>query len=191
MTSVPVTVACDAPVFDTIRELEHADLRQVFDSMNDARSARAKVRYIAALFPDKDVPELADIIGGIVGNSNWTDGDLRIVLDGRSLSDPSQPTNEVPIVCIQAVGKTLMDGGTIRDAARLAGISVDTVEQIDELLGIRQAIADRLMDDAIVACREDWTVRRFAEVVGVSRSKAHRLLVDARKVLVELGEVEA
>lgn len=190
MNVIP-TVACDAPVFEAIRELEYADLRQVFDSINDARSARAKVRYIAALFPDKSVFELADIIGGIVSNRNWTSEDLRIVLEGRSLADPSCLTNEVPIECIQAVGRVLMDGGTIKNAARTAGVSVDTVEQIDELLGIRQGIADRLMDDAVIAYREGWTVRRFAEVAGLSRSKAHRLLVEARNVLIELQEVSA
>lgn len=184
-------VACDAPVFEAVRELEYADLRQAFDSISDGRSARAKVRYIAALFPDKSVPELADIIGGIVGNKNWTVEDLRIVLEGRSLADPSATTNEVPIECIQAVGRVLINGGSIKDAARTAGVSVDTVEQVDELLGIRQGIADRLMDDAVTAYREGWTVRRFAEVVGVSRSKAHRLLVAARNVLIELNEVQA
>lgn len=189
MSIIPVTVSSDAPVFDTVRELGYADFRQLFDSIADTRSVRAKVRYLAALFPSKSVPELASIIGGIISNPNWTDSDLRIVLEGRSLSNPSRETNEVPLYAIQEVGTVLIEGGTVREAARRSGVSVDTVEQIDNLLGIRQGIADRLMDAATAAVREGWTVRRLANVIGVSRSKAHRLMVDARSVLVELGEV--
>lgn len=189
MSIIPVQVSSDAPVFDTVRELGYADLRQLFDSIADTRSVRARLRYLAALFPSKGVPELASIIGGIIANPNWTDSDLRIVLEGRSLSDPSRETNEVPLYAIQEVGKVLIEGGTVREAARRSGVSVDTVEQIDNLLGIRQGITDRLMDAATAAVREGWTVRRLANVIGVSRSKAHRLMVDARRVLVELGEV--
>ena len=188
MSIIPVQVSSDAPVFDTVRELGYADLRQLFDSIADTRSVRARLRYLAALFPSKGVPELASIIGGIIANPNWTDSDLRIVLEGRSLSDPSRETNEVPLYAIQEVGKVLIEGGTVREAARRSGVSVDTVEQIDNLLGIRQGITDRLMDAATAAVREGWTVRRLANVIGVSRSKAHRLMVDARRVLVELGE---
>jgi hypothetical protein len=115
--------------------------------------------------------------------------DLRIILDGRQLNDASKKTAEVPIEAIQKVGRILSAGGTILGAAREANVSPDTAKAIDDYLGITDRYDEALMDTAVAAVREGWSVRHLATVSGMSKSRAHRYLGRARSVLVEIGEV--
>lgn len=181
----------EAPVVEELRRLGYIELRSLADSFEGetTRSSRARLRYLAALLPDLDRRKLAEAIAGIISNPQLTPGDIRMILDGRSLADPTQRTREVPIEAIQTIGRMLTRGETHVETARAARVSVNTVEAVDGFLGLTQAYHDRLMDDAVVANREGWSVRELARHSSISKSQAHRLMVQARNVLVEIGEV--
>jgi hypothetical protein len=181
----------EAPVVKELRRLGYIDLHTAVDALDDmsVRTARAHVRYLAALLPDLDRARLADAITAIVCNERLPHRDIRLILDGRSLTDPTHRTNEVPIEAIQTVGRTLSRGGGIREAARAARVGKNTVMAIDNFLGLTTAYQDKLMDDAVTAVREGWSVRELAATSGVSKSQAHRLTQRAREVLTEIGEV--
>jgi hypothetical protein len=188
-TSVPYDR--DAPVVQELRRLGYIELRSLADTFegDTTRSSRARLRYLAALLPDLPRNRLADAIAGIISNPQLTPGDIRLILDGRSLADPSQRTREVPIEAIQTIGRMLTCGEAHTEVARAARVSINTVEAIDAFLGLTQAYKDRLMDDAVSAVRGDWSVRELARYSGISKSQAHRLMVQARDVLVEIGEL--
>jgi hypothetical protein len=181
----------DAPIVRELKRLGYIDVRTLADSFDGdtSRTSRARLRYLAALLPDLDRRKLSEAITGIVSNPNLTEGDVRLILDGRSLSDPQQRTREVPIEAVQTIGRMLTRGETQAESARAARVSLNTVEAIDEFLGLTQAYQDRLMDSAVLAVREGWSVRQLARDIEVSKSQAHRLMVRARAVLVEIGEV--
>jgi hypothetical protein len=181
----------EAPVVEELRRLGYVELRNLADAFEGetTRSSRARLRYLAALLPDLDRRKLADALAAIISNPQLTPGDIRMILDGRSLSDPSQRTREVPIEAIQTIGRMLARGETNVETARAARVSVNTVEAVDGFLGLTQAYQDRLMDAAVVAVRESWSVRELARSINVSKSQSHRLMVQARGVLAEIGEV--
>lgn len=181
--------ASDAPVREDIAALGYADLRQFTIDDGTPRSKRSKIRYLAALFHDLDVHTLADVIHGVLGNPEFSIGDVRLILGGWRLNDASKRTAEVEIVRIQKVGEMLASGASHLAAARAAGVSVDTVENIDEYLGLSERYEERLMDLSVAAVRDGWSVRQLARHSGMSRSRAHRYLTRARKVLIEIGEV--
>jgi hypothetical protein len=137
-----------------------------------------------------DVFSLAEQLHAVIANQELSIADIRIVLDGRHLNDASKKTGEVPIEAVQLVGRILSAGGTRLAASRDANISVDTVVAIDEYLGLTERYDERLMDVAVIAVREGWSVRNLATVTGMSKSRAHRYLQKARSVLVELQEVK-
>jgi hypothetical protein len=147
------------------------------------------VRYLAALFPNLALPQLAERLHAVIDNKDLSLSDVRTILDGRRLDDPSKRTAEVSIESIQKVGGLLASGTARLKAARDAGLSIDTVETIDEYLGLTQRVEDKLMDLAVCGAREGWSVGTLAKASGMSRSRAHRYLVRARSVLVEIGEV--
>jgi len=181
----------EAPVVEELQRLGYVDLRSLADTFEGdaSRSSRARLRYLAALLPDLDRRRLAEAITGIIANRNLTPGDIRLILDGRSLANPSQRTREVPIEAVQTIGRMLVRGETHVETARAARVSVNTVEAIDGFLGLSQSYQDRLMDDAVNGVREGWSVRQLARTSNISKSQAHRLMVRAREVLVEIGEV--
>lgn len=181
----------DAPVVKELRRLGYIDLHAAVDELSDmtVRTGRAHLRYLAALLPDLDRNTLAQAIAGIVSNNFLPERDVRLILDGRSLQDPTRRTNEVPIEAIQTVGRLLAGGRGVREAARAARVAKNTVLAIDNFLGLTTAYADRMMDAAVLAVREGWSVRELAKDAGISKSQAHRLMVKAREVLVEIGEV--
>lgn len=181
----------DAPVVKELRRLGYIDLHAAVDEMEDmaVRTARAHMRYLAALLPELDRTTLSRAITGILSNEFLPERDVRLIVEGRSLQDPSRLTNEVPIEAIQTVGRMLAQGYGVRETARAARVGKNTVMAIDNFLGLTQAYADRLMDEAIDAVRYGLSVRDFAKECGVSKSQAHRLMQKARSVLVELGEV--
>lgn len=181
----------EAPVVAELRRLGYVDLRSIADEFDDTvtKTSRAHLRYLAALLPDLDRRKLSEAIAGIVSNPNLHERDIRLILDGRSLFDPTRRTREVPVEAIQTVGRMLIAGHTIVETARAARVCVNTVEAIDGYLGLTQARADRLMDMAVTAVREGWSVRVLGRAANISKSQAHRLMVQARNVLVEIGEV--
>lgn len=178
----------DGEVFDDIGSLPNVDLRE-FDGADAIRVARSKIRYLAAFYPDANIRQLAENIHALLGYPKLPLSDLRIILEGRSLADASKLTGEVPVEGIQRIGRVLAAGGSYLEAARQSGLSVDTVERVDRFCGIGQEYEDKLSDLAVTSIREGWTVRKFAQLSGMSRSRAHRYQRRARQVLVELGEL--
>jgi hypothetical protein len=190
-TSVPYDT--EAPVTAEVRRLSYTDFSGLADAFDGtmSRTNRSHLRYLAALLPDLDVPALARVIHEVLDNPRVTVGDVRLILDGRSLADPTRRTREVPVEAIQTVGRLLARGATLVAASRGSGVHLETVEAIDRFLGLTQAHRDRMLDHAVEAVREGESVRTFAQRMDLSKSAAHRLLVRAREVLVELGEVAA
>lgn len=181
--------ASDAPVREDLAILGYTDLHQFSLDDGTPRSKRSKIRYLAALFPNLNVDSLAGVIHGVLSNPELSLSDIRLIVDGRRLNDASKRTAEVDILRIQKVGEMLASGANHLASARAAGVSVDTVENIDEYLGLSERYEERLMDLSVVAVRDNWSVRQLAGHSGMSRSRAHRYLIRARKVLVEIGEV--
>lgn len=179
----------EAPVAKELVKLGYVELRGLADEFGTTRSQRAKIRYLAALLPNLPRRQLADTLHAVLDNRHLTTGDLRLIVDARSLADPTKATGEVPIEAIQSVGRILSTGGTYASAAEGSGLSVDTVQTIDKFLGLTQAWADRVMDGAVEAVREGISVREFGRSMGLSKSEAHRQMQAARAVLVELGEL--
>ena len=191
LAAVERPYASDAPVREELSRLGRVDLRTFEHADGTPRSKRAQIRYLAAMLPDLNLVKLAEPIHAIIDNKELSVADLRIILDGRQLNDASKKTGEVPIGAIQTIGRVLADGGTLLAAAREAKVSVDTVVAIDEYLGLTERHEERLMDTAVSAVREGWSVRQLAKLSGMSKSRAHRYLSRARAVLVEIGEVSA
>lgn len=154
-------------------------------------AARSRIRYMAAMFPDKSFQELVDIIGGVLQDArDLTVSDVRLILAGRDLSTASR-TDEVDIERIQTVGKLLREGRPKTEVARLAGVSRDTVQAIDWYIGLSEALRQKRIETACTLVRERYSTRRAAAVLNVSKSEAHRLMVRAKSVLAEIGEVVA
>ena len=189
--ATPVPYDREAPVVDELKRLGYIELRSLSDSFDGdtTRTSRARLRYLAALMPDLDRLKLSTAITYIVGNPNLTEADVRLILDGRSLADPSRRTREIPVEAIQTVGRMLMAGTPHTEIARATRVSINSVEAIDEFLGLSTVRHTRLMFNACEALREGTTVRAFAKEAEISKSQAHRLLQKARAILVELGEV--
>lgn len=181
----------EAPMTDAIAALEYAspvDFQQL--DLENHQHMRARIRYLGALWPEADLQNLALRIHGVMNNNNFTVEDLRIILQGRKLSDPSRHTNEVPINVIQGIGKCLKEGLSLRATAREMRVSYDTVEAIEKYIGLRSAVRSKQVDAAVEAAREGQSIRTFASTLDVSRSKAQRLLEEGRVILKELGEIK-
>jgi hypothetical protein len=189
--AIPVPYDRDAPVVKELRRLGYIDLRTLMDDIDEAhsRTNRAHVRYLAALMPELSLNKLSSAITGIISNNNLIERDVRLILEGRSLWDPTRRTREVALEAIQTIGRSLSAGKTREAAARAAGVSLNTVEAIDNYLGLSTAYADKLFSSVVDCVRDGLSVRETAKFVGVSRSRAHRLVQRAREVLVEIGEV--
>jgi hypothetical protein len=170
------------------RVFEYAQVNEFETGFDAPRSIRSRVRYLAALFPDLSLPTLTKQIAGVVNNSGLSNADVRLVLEGRQLGDPTKRTREVPIQKLQVVGSCLRKGDSKADAARTAGVSLDTVEAVDAYLGITEQRHQSLVAAAVNAVEDGLSVRKFSNKVGVPSSSAHRLLVKARSVLRELGQ---
>lgn len=180
-------VSDDSPLMDDLRSrlLSCTDLWDVADSSSLVRS---RVRYLAAIFPTADLRKCAEQIHGIIDNRSVTISDVRMILDGRSLADPSRRTHEVPFERIQQVGLLLSRGMSRPAVARAVGVSVDTVEAVDQYIGFSDAIDQARIEKAVNAVRDGMSIRKFAATVGVPVTTAHRLIIKARDVLTELGE---
>jgi hypothetical protein len=186
----------DAPVADDLSGdglvcsvLEHSNLRAYGRKAAEASHVRSRIRYLAALFPSMGRKELAETLHGIVGNPELSPGDVRLIVDGRSLSNPQHKLYELPIETIQAIGALLQAGVPRRRIAATVNASPESVKAIDLYLGIATVRYQNLVAQACDAVRDGTSVRAFARQVNVSNSKAFQALTRARAVLVELGEL--
>ena len=154
-------------------------------------AARSRIRYLAALFPDQSFQELCLTISGVLSDAkDLTASDVRMILAGRDLGTNSR-TDEVDIERIQQIGKLLREGRDKKGSAVIAGVSRDTVQAIDWYLGITESLRQRRIAKACDCVRDQYSTRKSAAVLGVSKSEAHRLLRRAKAVLAEIGEVVA
>jgi len=152
-------------------------------------AARSRIRYIAALFPEKSFRELSEIVTGVLADArDLTASDVRYILAGQDLNTGAR-TDEVAIEKIQMIGKLLREGTAKTQISKVAGVSRDTVQAIDWYLGISEALRQRRIEIACECVRDGVSVRKAAERLNVSKSVAHRMLLTARTVLVEIGEL--
>jgi len=180
----------EAEFIKVLPKLEYTNAQDFSqDSHSNHQQLRSRIRYLAALFPDKNFRELSFRVHGLINNSNMTLEDIRLILDGRKLSDPSKKTREISVAIIQGIGKCLKDGMSLKATAEAMKVSYDTVEAIENYIGIRSAFKQNQLDDAITLARENISVRKLAKHLNISRSTAHRLLIQANEVLKELGEL--
>ena len=159
-----------------------SDLGEQFEGLGATRRSRSRLRYLAALMPGRSLHELANAIHYVIDNNNLGISDVRDVLRGGK--------REVPIEKIQLIGTLLASGKSLRQTAKDAGVSYDTVERIESFIGIAEARRLKLVDFACDAVRESWSVRAFASKAGIPKSTAHVFMGRAREVLVELGEIK-
>lgn len=182
----------DAPAVWGRELLSRIDLSGLYDPWTGVSntSQRTKIRYLAALWPDLPMLDLSVRVHRAVGARGLPVSDVRLILEGRSLRDPShRDATAIPVEAIQTVGRLLARGEALTSIARASGLHVDTVSRIEDFLGIRRAWSDQLLDRAIDAVRDGVSVRVFGREVGVSKSEAHRQMQKARSVLNELGEL--
>jgi len=155
-------------------------LGEQIEEVHSTRHNRARFRYLAAMFPDRSLHQVADLLHYVIGNDHVGISDIRDILRGNG--------NEVPLEKIQLAGKNLSAGVSIRQTAKNTGLNFDTVQRIERFLGLAEARRLKLVDHACDALRESHSVRRFAANAGIPKSTAHVLLRKARTVLHELGE---
>lgn len=179
----------DAPIVDALPKLEYANLHEIGDGETVTRSMRAHIRYMAALWPNLPLAKVAARIHAVINNTNIDIDDIRMILQARSLSDPTRRTQEVPFEKIQLVGSCLGKGMSARSTAITVGLSLETVLNIDHFLGISDARYSTLVSEACDALRDGESVRKFADRVGEPKSTAHRIMIKAKSVLAELGEI--
>lgn len=164
--------------------LTKEDLEQIGELIENGttRRNRARVRYLAALMPNHSLHELANAIHFVMDNRHISISDVRDVLRGQA--------REVPLEKIQTIGRLLTEGKSLRQTAREAGVSFDTVERIEGFIGIAESRRLHLVDVACDAVREGWSVRHYGRVANIPKSTAHVLMKKAQSVLVELGEIK-
>ena len=177
-----------------IEDLTHLEYINVSDFEQDIYTnqmkLRARIRYLAALFPDADNQTLINKISVVLNNKNLDLSKLRLIINGKKLSNPQQDTNEVRIKIIQGIGKCLREGMSLKATAREMKVSYDTVEAIEHYLGISKAYKAKQYDRAVLAAQDNSSVRAFAMRENISRTLARRLLNQAQSVVKELENIK-
>jgi hypothetical protein len=207
LRSLPVDLE-ESELLAVLEELESFDIHVFEKAGSSVQRMRANIRYLTALWPEASIAELGQRIHGLLNNKqiSFSDvmtvlrgerlsetaqlQDLRVVLSGGKLHNAQEKTNEVPVPVLQGVGRCLLDGLSLAETARVMHISVDTVRSVENLLGLRAAYQNRLIDNAVDAVRDGVSVRAFATKHNITKSKSEALLRQGRSVLVELGEAQ-
>jgi len=160
------------------------DVRDIGGTLDGGHSRKAKtrIRYLAALFaPSLSLHELAGRIHYVLDNRHISISEVRDILRGGK--------GDIHIDSIQAIGQSLRSGESIRGTAKSVGVAVDTVAAIENFLGIAEQRRLKLIDKACDAVRDGISTRKFADANGLTKSTAHNLMVRARSVLQEIGEL--
>jgi hypothetical protein len=207
LRSLPVDLE-ESELLAVLEELESFDIHVFEKAGSSVQRMRANIRYLTALWPDASIAELGQRIHGLLNNRqiSFSDimtvlrgerlsetaqlQDLRVVLSGGKLHNAQDKTNEVPVPVLQGIGRCLRDGMSLAETARVMHISIDTVRAVENLLGLRTAYQNRLIDSAVDAVRDGVSVRAFANKHNITKSKSEALLRQGRSVLVELGEAQ-
>lgn len=160
------------------------DIRDIGSSLDGGHSRKAKtrVRYLAALFPrELSLHDLTTRIHYVLDNRHLSISEVRDILRGGK--------GDISIEKIQHIGECLRLGQSIRSTAVTVGVANDTVSAVESFLGIGEQRRLKLVDKACDAVRDGISTRRFAALNGVTKSTAHNMMVRARYVLGELGEL--
>lgn len=167
----------------TAAYLTTEDLRDTSSSLDGGvtRRDRARVRYLAALMPDKTLHEAAEAIHYVLDNRHLSTREVLDIVRGSG--------RDVPFEKIQQIGKLLASGESLRSTARTVGVAFGTVEAIENFLGIAEQRRLRMVDAACDAVRDGLSTRQFAAKQGIPKSSAHVLMVRGREVLREIGEL--
>ena len=158
-----------------------------------AQTIRARIRYLAALFPELPTRDLPRAVHTLLGGDLRVPElqDIRFIMQGLSTKD-GRSLGEPPIEKVQMAGGMLSRGETYTDTARATGLSYGMVRDIDIYLGLTKVYEQWLIEQAVYAQQDHLSVRGFADRIGISKSSAHRLLHRAYKkataVREELGE---
>lgn len=169
---------------DQAAYLTTEDIRDIGSSLDGGhtRKARTRIRYLAALFdPNISLHELAPRIHYVLDNRHISITEVRDILRGGK--------SELPLDKIQRIGQSLRDGLPIRTIAENVDCAIDTVASIESFLGISEQRRLKLMDKACDAVRYKVSTRKFAQANGITKSTAHNMIVRARFILRELGEL--
>lgn len=205
--TLPIDIE-ESELVQVLEELESCDLRVFSGEGTSAKRLRANLRYLAALWPEASVTELAQNIHALINNRNLVFADVMTVLRGERLSDRGQlddlrtilnggavgsagrAKSEVPVPIIQGIGKCLRDGKTMAETSRSMRVSLDTVRRIESVVGLHARHRQRVMSAAIDAVRDGVSIREFARQNELTRSNSENILRRARGVLQELGEIK-
>jgi hypothetical protein len=169
------------PFLEEAAYLTKDDIRYISDDLEGGTSRRNKtrIRYLAALISaEKTHFQLANDIHYVLDSKHLTVGDVQCILDGDR--------RDVNITKIQAAGEYLRCGFSLRRTAKELGISYDTVERIENFIGIAESRRLKLVEFACDAVSEGWSVREFGKYAGIPKSTAHVLMKKARLVLQEV-----
>lgn len=183
-------------VIDLASVLRTTRLREFENAKN--KHLRNHLKILAALFSknniDKDLFSVLDFIGNIElydtptkkkQNKKYTQEIMAELLGlyGRF-------TDEITIQQWKEFIELVSTGHSASLASKLAGIPKNTAVAMDRDYGFSDKYFDRILTDAINAVRENISVRNFAKTRNFKFSKARVLLVNARAILKELGELK-
>jgi hypothetical protein len=169
-------------LMEFLSKTAYLNLKVLSDLGNDNRKNYTHIRYLAALLFDKEnIYDLAKSIHFILDNDNLMIGDIQNILYGSK--------RDVDIKKIQKIGELLHQGNTFLFIAEQAGVSYDTVERIENFLGINESLKQKQISMACDAIAHEVSIRDFAKQINVSKSTAHLIYKKARSVLQELGEI--
>lgn len=142
-----------------------------------AQTIRARIRYLAGLFPDlptRDLPRaIHTLLGGDLRSPEVRD--IRFMVQGQSTRD-GRSLGEPPIERLQMAGGMLSRGETYMATSEATGLSYGMVRDIDQYLGLTVVHEQWLIQQAIAAHEDNLSVRGFAERVGLAKTTAHRVL---------------
>ena len=183
-------------VIDLSSKLKTVSLRE-FENERD-KYLRAQLRILTALFIKEDVKNNLYIVLDFIGNLELYDTPTKHKQKKEYVQDTiaellglyGRFTNEITIEQWREFIDLVSKGASASLASKQVGIPKNTALAMDKEFGFSDKYFDRVLDDAIIAIRENVSVRQFAKIKNFKFSKARVLLANAREILKELGEIK-
>jgi hypothetical protein len=139
---------------------------------------RSHVRFTAAMLPQSTEQELVQVLARAC---NIRPQDARFLLQGRSLTNGQLlAMQETPVAALQAVGRMLSSGATIREVVQAVRVSEATVSRVNEVCNLTGAYAAGQRVRAADAIREGLSVRQWAARERMPVSTAGRIMMEVR-----------
>lgn len=161
-------------IVDTVRTATYADTHELF---SQSSTLHRRLRSVAALLAADEL-EAAELLAAVTAQPEALMLKL-VVGSGR----------DVEFVSLRTIVVGLRRGLPQGQVAAAAGVGRKTVAAFEADFEIAERLSDREVDVAVEFVREGMSVSDLQETLEVSRGKAQRLMVKARGVLVELGEI--